>query len=151
MAELDNILAEIVVGSLAGPHTWCIAELVNGESTDWKLNALKKCVEFHDYQSGTADVTMVMEYLRTRIPTLSGHIKARNRLTHSVWSPAAKKDGQFTSVQYRRHSDPVEIVQSVDGIERFGDSLEREVHILSAVANVIILSDPIVIEKLGKL
>jgi hypothetical protein len=53
-------------------------------------------------------------------------------------------------VQYRRHSDPVEIV-SVDGIERFGDSLEREVHILSAVANVIILSDPIVIKKLGKL
>jgi hypothetical protein len=149
MASLDSILAEILVGILAGPHKLFIGKLVDGETTDWKLNKLKSFIELDAYQSANDDVTLVIDYLGTRVSALSGHIKQRNRLMHSTWSE--RRDGQFVSTQYRRHGDPVEIIQSVDQIERFGDSLESEVHLLGAAANVIILNDPIIVEKLGVL
>ncbi|MGH4002725.1 MAG: hypothetical protein ACRDSO_01245 [Pseudonocardiaceae bacterium] len=137
MGELDSILGTILITRLAGSDTSHISRLVDGESTDWKLQKLKSFIDLEDYQSvNDPGFIVAMEYFRIRIPTLSGYITQRNRIIHSKWW-LASEEGFVESWHIKRNRDPIEIMQSVEQIEQFCGHLEREVPILWMMCDVI--------------
>ncbi len=54
---------------------------------------------------------------------------------HSYWISTGANEGLVESVQFRRGGSP-QRVQSIEQIERFAESLERDYHILEIICDV---------------
>jgi len=138
MAELDSMFSEIIDNSLAGPDSPAIRLLYRGESTDWKFQKIKGLIEINHPDTGSGDVHLAKLLLKSRIPAISGYIKERNRVIHSVWHHPKQKNKPFEIWQEKRHREDLESTYSIDKLEKLCDNIEQEIKILAFVGDVYI-------------